>query len=225
MSFFNFDSPIAARKRSAFEIQDAPGLWRIHWQVNQRVLISTFYTRHDQACLLWGAIAAGIFVTAQFLPFAWTVQALLASVSTIVGIVSMSLLTWYFVTSERITWVLGCWAALMLCGAIGTDLAVFFGWMPILINICPLWLWLNAAGYLLTGVGLRSRLFLLIGLLHLLAIGLLPHAPTWQPLITGVVISGSAFLLAELQWDANGVCGYQPQTLGAEPTERLSVEA
>lgn len=223
MSFFNSEVPIVVRKPSAFAIQDLPGLWRVHWQIDQRVLISTFYTRHDQACLLWGAIAAIIFITAQFLPLTWTAQAVLASLSTLVGIIGMIALTWWFVTSERISWVLGCWAGLMLGGVVITDLGVFWGWGQILANICPLWLWLSAGGYLLMGMGMRSRLFLLISLLHGLTIGFLPYVPTWQPLITGLIISGSAFLIAELQWDANGVCGYQTQPMQTEPG--LSAEA
>jgi len=212
MTFFNTDIPIFVRKRSAFDSPEMPGLWRIHWQIQDYVLYSSFYTRHDQACLLWGAIAALIFMSAQFLPISWTTQALIAASLTLVGIIGMTALTWQFVRFERLSWVLISWASLMLTGAITTYQGVFGGWNWALIHICPLWLGFSGIGYLLTGVGMRSRLFVLLGLIHLITITLLPLIPAWKPLTTGLVISLSAFLIAEFQWDANGVCGYQLQS-------------
>jgi hypothetical protein len=209
MSFFNRDVPILARKRSAFDLKDAPGLWRIHWQVERFIILSTFYTRHDQACLLWGLVAAGIFITAQFLPLSWTVQAIFASTLTLGSVAGMVALTWYFTAVERLTWVLYSWVALMLIGTLLTDLGVFLQWGNLLVHICPLWLGLSAIGYGITGIGMRSRTFAAIAVLHLLTIWGLSYVGIWQPLTTGAVISGSALLIAELQWDANGVCGYQ----------------
>lgn len=209
MSFFNIDTPIFVRKRSAFDSPEMPGLWRVHWQFKDYVLYSSFYTRHDQACLLWGTIAALIFSSAQFLPVGWTTQVLLAASLTVMGILGMVGLTWKFARFERLNWVLSSWAGLMLTGAIATYEGVFGGWTWILVQVCPLWLGLSGIGYLVTGMGMRSRLFVLLGLIHLITITLLPFIPAWKPLATGLVISMSAFLIAEFQWDANGVCGYQ----------------
>lgn len=207
MSFFNSEVPIITRKRSAYAIEDVPGLWRVHWQINSVTLFSSFYTRHDQACLLWGVISGGIFVAAQFLPVDWMSQAIFSSALTVVAIVGMVSLTWYFTAVERLTWILASWVILMLLGILVTDLSVFLGWGRVLVQICPLWLGLSAIGYWITGIGMRSRTFILIGLLHLFTIWILPYVGFWQPLTTGIIISGSVLYLAELQWDSNGVCG------------------
>jgi type III secretory pathway component EscV len=50
-------------------------------------------------------------------------------------------------------------------------------------------------------LGLKSRAFLVSGLIHLGAIALLQYLPSWQFLWTGIVTAGSLFLLAETQWD------------------------
>lgn len=125
MSFFNSTVPIFARKASAFDIQDLPGLWRVHWQMNQFIVLSTFYTRHDQACLLWGLIAVVIFTTAQFLPFGWTSQIVLSSALTVLGTIAMVVLTRRFTITERLSWVLASWAILILAGILITDLSIF----------------------------------------------------------------------------------------------------
>lgn len=223
MSFFNAETPILVRKKSAFEISEMPGLWRFHWQFYHIVVFSSFYTRHDQACLLWSGIVAIIFLAAQFLPLSWTTQTLLATALSLLGVVGMVGLTWQFVRLERLSWVLGSWAGLMLAGAIATYLGTFGGWNWALLNICPLWLGLSATGYLVTSIGMRSRLFLLLSIVHWLTISILPSFPYWNPLITGLVISGSAFLIAEFQWDANGVCGYQLAVLEGLEQELANV--
>lgn len=209
MNFFNPDIPLISRKKSAFAIQNMPGLLRVHWQIRQFVILSTFYTRHDQACLLWGGVSSGIFITAQFLPVSWLVQAIIASTLTLLSVIGTVALTWNFTAVERLTWVLYSWISLMVLGALITDLSILLHWGTVLLHICSLWLGLSAVGYLITGWGMRSRTLLFIGLLHLFTISLLPYFMGWQPLITGIVISGSAFLIAELQWDSYGVCGYQ----------------
>ncbi|MBD2089701.1 hypothetical protein H6F67_07525 [Microcoleus sp. FACHB-1515] len=209
MSFFNTEVPLFSRKPSADAIVQTPGLWRIHWKIGNRVLWSSFYTRHDQACILWGLLTAGIFAIAQFLPLSWTIQAIFASLMTLLGVGGMIGLTWYFAKVERLNWVLYSWIALMLIGISITDLALLQHWGQVLLNVCPLWLGLSGIGYAVTGIGMRSRMFLLLGVLHLIAIWLLPLVAPWQQITTGFVISFSVLLMAELQWDANGVCGYQ----------------
>lgn len=208
MSFFNFDVPVVAKKQSAFAICDLPGLWRVHWQINQSVILSTFYTRHDQACLLWAAVSALIFLTVQFVPLNWFVQAAIATGLTIASVGAMVALTLQLTLQERLTWVLYGWSLLMLVGTAITDLSLLLGWGRVLGHLCPLWLGLSGVGYLITGLGMRSRAFLLIAAAHFLTISGLPAVGLWQPLTTGIVISGSALLIAEIQWDANGVCGH-----------------
>lgn len=209
MSFFNFDVPVAAKKQSAFSICDLPGLWRVHWEINQKVILSTFYTRHDQACLLWAAVSALIFLAAQFVRLNWFTQAAIASGLTVFCVVAMVILTLQFSVRERLTWVLYGWSLLMLVGTAITDLSLSLGWGTVLGHLCALWLGISGMGYLITGWGLRSRAFMLIAAIHFVAIQLLSAVGQWQPLATGIVISGCALLIAEIQWDANGVCGQQ----------------
>ena len=158
MAFFNSNVPLVSRKPSIDAVTLSPTVWRVRFSLSSIVFWSSFYTRHDQACLSWAVLTAGIFAIAQFFPISWSI--------------------WY-------------------------------GWGAMLCNLCPLWLTLCGIGYLITGVGMRSRLILLCSAIHFLVIGLLSFLPTYQLLLTGIVISGSVFLLAEFQWDSNGVCNYQ----------------
>lgn len=211
MSFFNPEIPVISRKKPAIEVPAVRGVWRVHFQFGSVIIFSSFYTQHDQACLLWGAISGGIFAIAQFLPVSWIIQAIFASVFTLIGVLGMIFLTWHLTAIDRLTWVLFSWVSLMLIGTIITDLSIFLNWGSVLMQICPIWLGLSAIGYFINGVGMRSRAFFLLGLLHLLAIGMLPYVGMWQQLFTGLVIGGGVFLVAELQWDSNGVCEYQIQ--------------
>ncbi len=93
------------------------------------------------------------------------------------------------------------WGLLAISGVVITDLAIFQGLPLILINLCPLWLGLSAVGYILTGIGLRSRALLLCGLAHAGAIFLLPYFMAWQFIFTGLVMKACLILLAELQWE------------------------
>lgn len=206
LNFFNFDIPLVRFKESAFAIEDLPGLWRIHWQVGGQTIISTFYTRIDQACILWGVISIAIFATAQFLPINWGLQAVLWSVLTVLGTLGMNGLTAPWSQFEHFKWVLRWWAWLMLGGLVITDLSIFLGWGGMLLQLCPLWLGLNALGYLGTGWRMRSRAFILVALFHFLGIFILPYFAAWQFLLTGFVIGVNALLLAELQWDSSSNC-------------------
>lgn len=209
--------PIVSLKQSAFQVGDLPGLWRIHWQIKGVTLVSTFYTQHDQACILWGLTSAAIFGMAQFLPVSWIAQTIFSSALTLIAVIGMLALTQRWVKLENLDWVLYCWVTLMLVGMVLTDLSVFLGWGTVLMNLCPLWLGLSAIGYLLTGIRMRSRLILLTAIIHLLAILILPYVGGWQCLTTGIVVGGSVLLLAVLQWDANGVCTYQADYQKAFP--------
>jgi hypothetical protein len=209
MTFFNPNAPLLCLKPNVLALPDSPGLWRCHWQVGHITLVSTFYTPLDQICLFWGVICIGIFVTAQFVPISWTTQAVWWSILSLIGTGGMMVLTPSWLREERLGWVLNSWVILMLLGVALTDLSIFLGWGGVLMNLCPLWLGLVALGYLGTGLGMRSRTLILTGVIHLLAIGILPFVGVMQFLATGIIMGGSSVLLAVLQWDSFGTCGGQ----------------
>lgn len=201
MSFFNAAEPVLRRKQDQLDLQDRIGLWRIQCQIGDMTLVSRFYTRIDQIFVIWGLIAGIIFGVAQFCPLSWTLQAALWSGLTLIGTIAMATLAWFWVSVERLRWVVFGWAGLMLIGVILTDLGIYGGWWLILCYLCPLWLGLSAFGYIWTAIGVRSRTFLFTGLLHLLGIGLLPYCQGWQYLVTGLVIASCLLFLSEVQWD------------------------
>ncbi|MFM7425952.1 MAG: hypothetical protein ACKO7W_13335 [Elainella sp.] len=209
MAFFNPEIPLLSRKPAAGDLSATAQVWRVQCQVGAFTLWSAFYTRHDQACLNWGLLTASIFAIAQFVPLSWITQAIMASALTGLGCGAMAWLTWRYTAVEQLAWILYSWLGLMLLGTVITDLSLWCSWSRIVMEICPLWLGICDVGYLITGLGMRSRLILLCSGLHILTIGLLPYVGGWQPLLTGLVISGSALVLAELQWDSNGVCNYR----------------
>ncbi|HAJ63680.1 MAG TPA: hypothetical protein DCP31_34320, partial [Cyanobacteria bacterium UBA8543] len=86
-------------------------------------------------------------------------------------------------------------------GVVLTDLSIFLSWGQVLVNLCPMWLGLSAFGYFCTGIGMRSRAFILAGLIHLLGIVLLPCVCSWQFLGTGLVMAVSLLMFAGVQWD------------------------
>ncbi len=214
MTAFSSTQPIIRRKQHALDVQDLAGLLHIHIQIKDLKLFSSFYTRIDQVFILWGSITAIIFLTAQFLPISWTYQAVIWSVLTLIGSWGTCRLAWYWVTVERLRWVVYAWVGLMVSGVVITNWGIFGGGWAILPHLCFLWLGLSAIGYLITAWGLRSRAFLLSGLLHVVVLALLPHVPTWQFLFTGLITAGSLFLLAEVQWDMRST--HDSQLLTAE---------
>jgi hypothetical protein len=204
-----FDLSIPLRlKHSAFEIEDLPGLWRIHWQIGEKTIISTFYTRIDQACILWGVISTLIFATAQFLAIDWHTQAVVWTALSVFGTTAMTKLSRCWRTIKPLSDVIDAWVNLMIAGIVLTDLSVFLGWGEVLARLCPLWLGINAIGYLYTGLRIRSRAFVWVGVANFLAIALIPYAGMWQFLTTGMISGISAFLIAQLQWDSGDVCAH-----------------
>ena len=201
MTFFNPCEPLIRSKQEHLDVQDLAGLLRLRWQVGNITLFSGFYTRIDQTFLLWALVTAGIFFTAQFVPLSWSFQAILWSSVTLIGTAIMAVLTLFWVKVERVCWILYCWAILMISGLVLTDCSIFAGWGGLLLHLCDLWLGLSAIGYFCTGLGLRSRTFILIGLTHLLSIPLLTLVAPWQYLTTGIIMAGCLLLLSELQWD------------------------
>jgi hypothetical protein len=208
MTWSNFSQPLLSEKQEALDFQDLQGIWHINWKISDRTLYSASYTRVDQVFIVWGLIATTIFTTAQFLPISWTTQAIFWSTLTLVGTISAIALTWFWVSVERLRWVIYGWTILMLGGLALTDGGIFCGWGEVLLNLCPLWLGLSAVGYLFTGVGVRSRALLLAGSVHLLGIVVLPYVAPWQFLTTGSVMGLSLLLLAQMQWDMRSPIAY-----------------
>jgi hypothetical protein len=205
--------PILRRKQHALDVQDLEGLLHIQIQFRDFKLFSGFYTRIDQVFLLWGLITSIVFLTAQFLNLNWQDQAVAWSILTLIGAWGTYHLAWYWVSVERLRWVVYAWVALMLGGVILTNWGLFGGGWVLLPHLCRLWLGLSAIGYGITAWGLRSRALLTSGLVHLGAIALLPYLPAWQFLFTGLITAGSLFLLAEVQWDMQSTTKAQLLTL------------
>ena len=205
--------PILRRKQHALDVQDLEGLLHIRIQFRDLKLFYGFYTRIDQVFILWGTIATIVFLTAQFVTLNWTDQAIAWSLLTLIGSWVTCHLAWYWVTVERLRWVVYAWVGLMIGGVLLTDWGIFGGGWVVLPHLCQLWLGLSAIGYTITAWGLRSRAFLISGLLHLGAIALLPYLPTWQFLFTGTITAGILFFLAEVQWDMQSTTDAQLLTL------------
>ncbi len=208
MTFFNPTEPIIRSKQEQLDFQDRQGLLRFHLAIGNKTLISAFYTRIDQVFVVWGLICATIFLTAQFSPISWLVQAGFWSVLTLIGTVSMVVLTHFWVKVERLKWLLYCWVMLMVTGVVVTDLSIFLGWGEVLMNLCPMWLGLSAVGYFCTGIGMRSRAFILAGIVHLFAIILLPYVGGLQFITTGLVMAANLLMFAEVQWDMRPPISY-----------------
>lgn len=211
MTFFP-NEPIVRWKQDHLPVQDLEGLWTLDWKIGNRQLLHRFYTRIDQIFLIWAGVTTVIFATAQFLPISWTVQAICWTALTAFGTACMAGFTWFWVRVEKLRWLVYWWAILMIGGAVLTDLSIFLGWGQILMRLCPLWLGLTALGYIGTGLGMRSRSFILAGIFHLLGIIILPFFPTWQFLITGTIVGIALLLLAELQWDMRETVDYDVLT-------------
>lgn len=201
MPFFNPVEPLVRCKQTDLDVQDLRGLLRFQIRAGRWTLFSALYTRVDQAILLWGILTTVIFVTAQFWPMSWQIQAAIWTVLTLSGMVSTVALTHFWAKVERLSWVIWLWLGLMLVGLIATDIGIFWGWPVVLINLCEIWLGLSGAGYLLTGIALQSRMFLLASGIHFIGIKLVDLWPGWSFLMTGLILGGTLWFLSELQWD------------------------
>lgn len=201
MTFIPLTQPILREKQQDLDFQDLQGLLRINAKFGKITIFSGFYTRIDQVFIIWGFICGVMFISAQFLPFSWQIQAIIWSALSGIGALGMTLLTWFWVRVERLRWLVYSWVILILGGVILTDLGIFLGWAQVLIDLCPMWLNLCALGYIITALAVRSRAFFFMAMAHLLGIAILPLFPGWQFLSTGLVMSVSLLLLAEMQWD------------------------
>ncbi|MEM1395623.1 MAG: hypothetical protein AAGG00_20515 [Cyanobacteria bacterium P01_H01_bin.150] len=212
MTFLTLSQPFLRDKQEDLDYQDLQGIWRISGKIGNIRVISGFYTRIDQVFIVWGLICAGIFITAQFLPISWTTQAVFWTTLTAIGSVIMIAFTWFWVSVERLRWLIYAWMTLILEGVILTDLGIFLGWGQVLMHLCPLWLGLSAIGYLITAWAVKSRTFIITAAIHLLGIALLPYCGGKQFLVTGLVMGISLLLLAELQWEMRPPINYDVLT-------------
>lgn len=201
MPLFNSVEPIIRRKQHALDFQDRQGLLKLRLQISNKTLFHNIYTRIDQVFMVWGLITSVIFFTAQFAPIDWVTQAVFWSVLTVVGTAGMTMLTHFWVKVERLRWVLYAWIILMLGGVAITNFGIYCSSGTVLMHLCHLWLGLSAIGYFCTGIGLRSRAFIVSGLFHILGIAILPFCLGWQFLVTGLVMSVNLLMFAETQWD------------------------
>ncbi|MBE9212555.1 hypothetical protein IQ247_07475 [Plectonema cf. radiosum LEGE 06105] len=212
MTFLTLSQPLLRDKQEDLDYQDLQGIWRISGKIGNIRLISGFYTRIDQVFIIWGLVCTGIFTTAQFLPISWVTQAILWTTFTIIGTAMMIAFTWFWVSVERLRWLIYAWIILILSGVVLTDAGIFLGWGEVLMRLCPLWLGLSAVGYMITAWAVKSRTFVITAAIHLLGILLLPYCGGKQFLATGLVMGISLLLLAELQWEMRPPIDYDVLT-------------
>ncbi len=212
MTFMTLPKPLLRNKQEDLDYQDLQGIWRISGKIGNIRFISGFYTRIDQVFIVWGIICAGMFITAQYLPISWTTQAIVWTTFTGIGTAIMIAFTWFWVSVERLRWLIYAWVGLMLGGVLLTDLGIFLGWGQVLMRLCPLWLGLSAIGYVITAWAVRSRTFLITAVIHLFGILLLSYCGGKQFLATGLIMGMSLLLLAELQWEMRPPINYDVLT-------------
>jgi hypothetical protein len=208
MTFFNLQEPLFRQKQEELDFQDRYGSLSLNYRLQGLHLSLGTYTRVDQVFLVWGLLCGVMFSTAQFLPVSWQTQAIIWSIVSIVGMLVMIVLTYFWVKVERLVWALYFWVILVLVGVAITDLAIFRSWLPVLINLCPMWLAITGLGYLATGIGTRSRSLCIASFIHFLAIGILPHVPSIPFLATGIVMTLTCLVFAQVQWDMRSPIDY-----------------
>ena len=188
-------------KQDLVDPVDLHGILRLQLGRQDKFFVATYFTRLDQALLIWGAVTAAIFLIAQFYFIDWHTQAIIWSALSGAAILTAGRLTWFWVTTRNQRWILYGWSLLVVCGLYLTDYGIVVGWGVILGNLCSMWLALSALGYFATGIGIQAKALILMSIVHLCSIPILTIFPTWQFLLTGVVMSGSLFCLAAFQWE------------------------
>ncbi|MGB7248000.1 MAG: hypothetical protein WBC73_03595 [Phormidesmis sp.] len=210
MNSFNLTQPLLPPHSETIGMRDLKGLMKAHLKQWDSVLSAVYLSELDQAFVAWGLIAIAIFSTAQFSPLSWTTQAMLDAALTGVGIAGTSGLTWQIAHIAQLRWVVFLWATLMTSGMIITAYGIFGGVGLILINLCPLWLGLCAAGYLAMSVGMRSRCFSACAVVHGLAIAGLEIYPGWQFFTSGLVMALTLFFFSVVPWDMRAIEAEEP---------------
>lgn len=198
---FDPSIPMLQVKRDNLDLAEQNGVFYIGKPASPGSPSSLYYTRLDQALMMWAIATAIIFFTAQFHAFDWHHQARAWSALSLVTLGVASLQAWPWAVALNLRWVAYLWAGITFVGLGLTDYGVYNSAPPILLNLCPLWLGLCALGYAITAFGMGSRALLGIVGIHLLAIGLVRLWPVGLFGITGGAIAGSLFILAQLEWD------------------------
>lgn len=201
------NEPLLRSKQQSLDIQDLSGAWHFRYRILGQTF-SSIYTRVDQIFGLWGLMALIIFTSAQVWHVSWQQLAMAWSGLTVIGALGMVSMVRFWAQVEQLMWLVYSWAALMLAGIAITDWGVFGYVGPVLLNLCPLWLGLCAVGYGLTGWGIRSRTFLGLTLVHVVATFIVTQLGPWQYAATGLIIGGSLLLLTQLQWDMRPPISY-----------------
>lgn len=163
--------------------------------------METYYTRLDQALMLWSGVTAIIFLIAQFSYLDWHTQAIADSALTASATSVTGKLAWSWATARKARWVIGLWSVLMLSAIALSDYGIVAGNSLILQHLCTGWLGVCALGYWVTAIGMQSRALTLIAIVHLCAMFLVRTILAWQFFLTGSVLTLSLCLLGTLQWD------------------------
>lgn len=201
MHFFKPQQPILQKKQLSSNPHQLTLMKCLIIKPLEIINLSGIYTCIDQAMAIWGIVAAIIFMTAQFSPISWINQAIFWSIITFIGIVTMIVLTYSWTVTEKLSWLLYTWVALMTFGVVITDIAIAYHWGFMLSHLCELWLILSIIGYLLTGWGMRSRAFFIATIIHGITIFILPYVNGWQFGVTGLVMMSNLLIFSETQWD------------------------
>jgi hypothetical protein len=201
MYFFKPQQPILQKKKLSLESESLALMNCLTVKYLENFNLCGVYTCVDQAMIIWGLISGLIFFGAQFLPISWIDQAVFWSIMTVLGVITMSLLTYSWSVSEKIAQLVYIWGFLMIGGVMLTDYALISSWAFMLVHLAELWLLLSATGYVITGWVLRSRAFLLGAIIHTIVIFVLPYCGRWQFLVTGLVMMSNLLIFSEGQWD------------------------
>ena len=114
MNLLHSTKPILRRKQRDIYCQEYQSLVSLYLKIAGKTLYSGLYSCLDQVFIIWGLIVAAIFVTAQFLPISWTTQAIVWSILTLAGTLSMMILTHFWVKQQQLNWILYLWVMLMV---------------------------------------------------------------------------------------------------------------
>lgn len=202
-NYFNCSTPPLRKKRVEL-IRDsypANALWtpRIvlgSWKVEHGI-----YTRVDRACSLWAVLLLAIFGSAQLCPISWTTLSVVWSAASVVALGITYRLCYGWTQQFGVVWALHGWAIAIGTGIICTDWAIFSDCTQVLARVNQLSLLLESAGYLGTGIAVRSRAIIAIATLHGIAALMLELCPKFQYAIAGGVMAAFLAILAEMEWD------------------------
>ena len=187
-------------KQSPLDAVDLHGVIKIQFGQPDKIAISTYLTRLDQALIVWGIVTAIIFGVAQSYRIDWYTQAIVWSVLSVITVGISTRLAWFWVATRNQRWLIYGWSLLVVAGLCLTDYGIFTGWGLLLRHLCGLWLGISAIGYIITGVAIQAQALILTGIIHIGAIPCLTVLPARQFFLTGLVMSFSLWLLAIVKW-------------------------